>query len=239
MRPEPIRSLAALAIMSALCACQPARGVPSADGLVADVGGVQMLLPRSQAHLIETDPDPSGRTVVNSFGYEFRFQATAAAARSAESAPTYPVAIEVGVQAASRYGEAGDAFLNTMGDLENKSIQRFRPANREIRRVDEVFGLVHYTSVAPSGAAPGTVLPSYADESFYVHRDSNGAVDAYVECDNGTEGHAQCTEDFFAPRPIRARLAAQFPKTCLGLWRSIAADASALLVKWSQDVPAH
>lgn len=209
----------------------------AARDVMGDLGGVPVTIPRHFANSVEYEGDPnwgekrqnpkSKRTYQSklvSFGYYTRFPDMAGESsgklisdRRAHSRKTTPW-IKVGVRTGNIY--PGGDFLERRVASIGRSGETIK-----YEQYEKLPGVRHGLTVyAARGTDPKTSR-SYREDrdahDLFVHRDSAGRADAYVDCSNRNVPEPPCQHSFSLEPHMRAQISVIYRRSQLANWREI------------------
>lgn len=205
--------------------------IPSANAVApataGNLGGVPVQIPARYAHFVEYDGDPNfmqrrrkpipERTLmsgIRSFGFEVGFDEVNA--RLAPDLPTQqPASVHklfVGVNSNSYFGT--DQQIVALVDSASQ-----RLGLRYQRTPDEFPALESYKPLFDPAQAKMKAPRRSID--LYVHRNTEGEAEIYIECRNNEPARANCNLHFLMTPGMRTAVKVSFPRRALPHWSQL------------------
>lgn len=219
---------------------------PSFRDVVGDLGGVPVTIPRYFAHNVEYDNDPgwgerrkgprperTHSSKLKSFGFDVRYPDMAGLSSPELEADKRKQNIHntmwmrVGIKSGEIY--PGEGFM----DRKAETFHRVLTTYRYEKQAEKVHGLTVHT---PIGVATDTRVPFKShshDQDVFVHRNSAGGVDAYIECSNVEIPSAPCSHHFGLGTEMKVEVHVSYRRGYLPEWQQIQTKVAHLIRSWT------
>lgn len=208
-----------------------------AGPVIGELGGVAVAIPKAYAYFVEYDGEPHSldrykapahsklnSPRLTSFAFDLQYPGgqpwTEAGGEAQRAAGQPATALRVGIESNSRYGAGGDFYLAKRAEaITAPGAHRYQYEALP----SSVYGLKGYapigTDMAKRNLGRGQV--DVDDRNMYVHHDSAGRVDTYIECGNMANPEERCKQYFNLTDTMRMRIWVGFRKEQLPQWREI------------------
>lgn len=199
------------------------------ENVTGVIGGVPVSIPQKYAHFLEfngghnffdnkknMEMPKTDKKPIRSFG--FRVSRNEMAKLSLvdkflpEKKSDQKASILIGVAAGEQY--SGDNFAEVMAHTAGERFEHYYEISS-----DSENDLEHYIPVdVDAKKRIENKHPNFNDKDIYLHKNDNGKIDTYIECNNNNSDSAPCVMEFSMSPDLQAAISINFSRFDIPYW---------------------